>query len=73
MNEKGYEIIKNNKKKLFIKIDKRYFRPLDINYLRGDHSKAKRVLKYRPKYNFKDLVYEMLMSDIKTQKNLINK
>ena len=42
LNEKGYEITKNNKKKLFIKIDKKYFRPLDINYLRGDHSKAKK-------------------------------
>jgi GDPmannose 4,6-dehydratase len=73
INEKGYEITKNNKKKLFIKIDKKYFRPLDISYLRGDYSKAKRALKYRPKYNFKDLVYEMLMSDIKTQKSLINK
>lgn len=73
INEKGYEITKNNKKKLFIKIDKKYFRPLDIKYLRGDYSKAKKALKYRPKYNFKDLIYEMLMSDIKTQKSLINK
>ena len=73
IHEKGYEVKKNNKKKLFIKIDKKYFRPLDINYLRGDYSKAKRVLKYRPKYNFKDLVYDMLMSDIKTQKSLIKK
>ena len=71
--EKGYEVKKNHKKKLFIKIDKKYFRPLDINYLRGDYSKAKRILKYRPKYNFKDLVYDMLMSDIKTQKSLIKK
>ena len=28
-------------KKLLIKIDKKYFRPLDINYLKGDYSKAK--------------------------------
>jgi len=73
LNEKCYEITKNNKKKLFIKIDKKYFRPLDINYLRGDHSKAKKILKYRPKYNFKDLVYDMLVHDVKTQKSLINK
>jgi len=72
-NEKAYEITKNNKKKLFIKIDKKYFRPIDINYLRGDYSKARRILKYKPKYNFKDLIYDMLMSDINTQKSLINK
>jgi len=71
LNEKGYQINKNNKKKLFIKIDKKYFRPLDINYLRGDYSKAKKVLKYKPKYNFRDLVSEMLISDINSQKEQI--
>ena len=71
LKEKGYEIKKNNKRKLFIKIDKKYFRPLDINYLRGDSTKAKKILKYKPKYNFKDLVSEMLESDIKSQKEQI--
>ena len=71
LKEKGYEITKNNKRKLFIKIDKKYFRPLDINYLRGDSTKAKKILKYKPKYNFKDLVSEMLESDIKSQKKQI--
>ncbi len=64
LNEKAYEVI-GNKKKLLIKIDKKYFRPLDINYLKGDSSKAKKLLKYKPKYNFKMLVKEMLLSDIK--------
>ena len=73
LNERGYQITKNNKRKLFIKIDKKYFRPLDINYLRGDYSKAKKVLKYKPKYKFKDLVSEMLTSDINSQKEQIYK
>ena len=64
LNEKCFEII-GNKKKLFIKIDKKYFRPLDINYLRGDYSKAKKILKYKPKYKIIDLIKEMLLSDIK--------
>ena len=71
INEKAYEITKSNKKKLFIKIDKKYFRPLDINYLRGDYSKARKILKYKPKYNFKALVYDMLLSDINSQKKQI--
>ena len=71
LKEKGYEIKKNNKRKLFIKIDKKYFRPLDINYLRGDSTKAKKILKYKPKYNFKDLVSDMLESDVKSQKEQI--
>ena len=63
MNEKAYEI-KGNKRKLMIKIDKKYFRPLDINYLKGDPSKAKRKLNYKIKYKFKDLVKDMLANDI---------
>ena len=72
INEKAYEV-KNNKKKLFIKIDKRYFRPLDINYLKGNPSKAKKILKYKIKYKFKDLVKDMVLSDIfKARKKSIN-
>ena len=72
LSEKAYEI-KNKKKLLLIKINKKYFRPLDIDYLRGDSSKAKKVLKYKAKYNFKDLVKEMLYSDINLQKKILKK
>ncbi len=72
INEKAYEI-KKNKKKLMIVIDKRYFRPLDINYLKGNPSKAKKILKYKIKYKFKDLVKDMVLSDIfKARKKSIN-
>ena len=67
INEKAYEI-SSGKKKLMIKIDKKYFRPLDINYLKGDSSKAKKILKYKPKYNFNMLVKDMIQSDIKLLK-----
>ena len=66
-NEKAY-IDKVGKKNIFISVDKKYFRPLDINYLRGDYSKAKRILKFKPKYKFRDLVEEMLISDIEKYK-----
>ncbi len=62
-NEKAY-LNKITKKNLLIVIDKKYFRPLDINYLKGDYTKAKKLLKYKPKYKFKDLVKEMLINDI---------
>jgi len=71
-NEKAYQI-KKNKKILMIKIEKKYFRPLDINYLRGDSSKAKKILKFKPKYKFYDLIKEMLISDIELQKSLTKK
>ena len=47
LNEKAYHIV-GKKNKIFIKIDKKYFRPLDIDYLRGDYSKAKKQLKFKP-------------------------
>ena len=55
---------KSNNKKI-IKISKKYFRPSDVNYLKGDYSKAKRILKWKPKTNFKDLVKIMCEAENK--------
>ena len=65
--EKGY-LIKNRKKELIIKVDKKYYRPLEIEYLKGDPRKSFRVLKYKIKYDLKDLVKEMIDSDVEYAK-----
>ena len=66
INEKG---IDNKTGEILIKIDKRYFRPNELNYLRGDYNKkAKKLLKWKPKISFKNLVKEMVQEDIKTLK-----
>lgn len=44
--------------------DKKFFRPLDVNYLIGDASKAKQVLKWLPSVTFKELVKIMVQKDI---------
>ena len=62
LKEVGYD--KKNGKVL-VKVDPVYFRPTDVNELRGDASKAKKDLKWRPKTNFKELVKEMMVSDLK--------
>ena len=62
-NEKGY-LIRNNKKELIIKVDKKYYRPLEIDYLKGDPKKAFKELNYKLKHNLKDLVKDMIDSDI---------
>ena len=49
----------------YVEIDKRYFRPTEVDSLLGDSSKAKRQLKWRPKVNFKELVRMMVDEDIK--------
>ncbi len=50
--------------KTVIKIDPGYFRPTEIDELRGDARKAKKELKWSPKTNFKSLVKEMVSADI---------
>ena len=55
---------KGSKKEIIIKIDKNYFRPNEVEYLRGDARKAFRVLKFKPKYSFKNLVKDMIESDL---------
>jgi GDPmannose 4,6-dehydratase len=47
-----------------IKVDKRYFRPLEVDELLGDARKAQKKLKWRPKYNFKKLINEMMECDL---------
>ena len=61
-NEVGYNA-KNGK--VYVKIDPKYFRPTEVFELRGDASKARRDLKWKPKTNFKNLVSEMMKSDLK--------
>ena len=63
-SEKGY-LINNGKKELIIKVDKKYYRPLEIDYLRGNPRKAFKKLNYKLKHSLKDLVKDMLDSDIK--------
>ena len=68
LNEKGY-LISNKKKILIIRVDKKYYRPLEIDYLKGNPRKALKKLKYKLKYNLKKLVKDMLDSDIELEKN----
>ncbi len=48
-----------------IKIEERYFRPNEVDYLCGDASKAKAVLGWSPKVGFKDLVKIMIDADMR--------
>ncbi|MDC0488526.1 GDP-mannose 4,6-dehydratase [Pelagibacteraceae bacterium] len=64
---KGLKEIGYNKKtgKTLIKVDPVYFRPTDVDELRGDSSKARKELNWKPKTSFKKLVSEMMQSDLK--------
>jgi GDPmannose 4,6-dehydratase len=49
-----------------VRIDPRYFRPTDVEELRGDPAKARAKLGWRHKTTFAELVAEMVESDLKT-------
>lgn len=55
--------------KKYVEIDKRYFRPTEVDLLIGDNKKAKKVLNWTPKVNFKALVRMMVHSDLRKAKN----
>lgn len=48
----------------YVKIDKRYFRPTEVDYLLGDSSKARKKLNWKPKTTFKQLVHMMVDADL---------
>ena len=50
--------------KKYVKVDKKLERPSDVQTLLGSCSKAKRVLKWKPKYNFQGLVNDMVKADL---------
>ena len=69
VNEKGIDRVSG---KTIIKVGKNYFRPTEVENLLGDSSKAKKILKWRPKITFNQLVKEMINSDLKEQKKLLS-
>tara|TARA_B100000787_G_scaffold154926_1_gene130037 strand:+ start:28 stop:1089 length:1062 start_codon:yes stop_codon:yes gene_type:complete len=70
LNEKG---IDKKTSKVIIEIDKKYFRPTEVDSLKGNYNKAKKILKWEPKISFEQLVEEMAMTDLAEQKkNLDN-
>jgi len=47
-----------------VRIDERYFRPTEVDYLQADPSKARQVLGWEPRVFFKDLVRIMVDADL---------
>ena len=72
LKEQGYLVHKNKKNELIIKIDKKYFRPNEVEYLKGDSKKAFKKLNFKPKFSFKDLVKDMIEGDLEIAKKEIH-
>lgn len=50
---------------VILRVDKRYYRPTEVDLLIGDASKAKRILGWEPKYTLKEMIAEMVDADLK--------
>lgn len=62
--EKGVDISSN---KVLVKIDKKYFRPAEVELLLGDASKVRKELGWETKTTFKDLVKLMCEHDLESE------
>ena len=72
--EKGYIAKCNNPEfqveigKNVIAVDKRYYRPTEVDLLIGDPTKAQTKLNWKPRYDLPALVKDMVLSDVKLMK-----
>ena len=48
----------------YVTQDPRFYRPAEVDVLRGDFSKAKQVLGWQPKVDLKEMVSRMVKNDI---------
>lgn len=48
----------------YVKTDERFMRPAEVPYLKGDASKARGMLRWRPEVSFEELVEMMVKEDI---------
>jgi GDPmannose 4,6-dehydratase len=72
VQEKGYESTANVKhKKVLVQIDPYYCRPLDVNRLIGDSTKARKAFGWKPKTTFEELVKIMMDADIAKEEHTI--
>ena len=59
------KLINTKNNKVLIKIDKNFFRPSEVENLKGNYNKAKKDLNWKPKTNFQQLINIMMTSDLK--------
>jgi len=66
--EEAFDYVGLNWKK-YVRIDKRYFRPIEVSNLQGDYSKARKKLGWKPRTSFKELVRLMVDADVSNLKS----
>jgi len=65
LNEVGYDKVSG---KEYVKVDPRYFRPTEVEFLLGDSKKARETFGWTPEISFDQLVEDMVKGDIELLK-----
>ena len=52
----------------YVRSDEKFFRPAEVDYLRGDASKARKKLNWKPKTSLQELAEIMIQSDLEYHK-----
>jgi GDPmannose 4,6-dehydratase len=64
--DEAFNLVRLDWKK-YVEIDPRYFRPTEVDMLVGDYDKARKILGWRPRTTFKELVELMVREDLKSE------
>ncbi len=62
------EIAKDSSGKTILKVNPKYYRPLEVHDLKGDSRKARKILKWKPTIAFENLVEMMAITDFNNLK-----
>lgn len=70
---KGVDEVGKNAKtgKVIVRVNPQFFRPAEVDVLLGDSSKARKILGWKPKVSFTELVERMVSADVKRVKEKI--
>ena len=61
INEKAIDM---ETKKTIVDLDKKFLRPTEVDYLKGDYSKARKKLKWKPTITTNELIEDMIEEEI---------
>ena len=62
---KGLDEVGKYDNKIVVKINPKYYRPVEVDLLLGDYSKVRKELGWKPKITFKELIRLMVENDLK--------
>ena len=54
--------------RVIVRVDSQYFRPTEVPHLKGDFSKAKRLLNWEPTFGIEDVIEDMVESELRRTK-----